>query len=179
MPLAALTTVLVFTFDRQEDALVAGLWRCAEIVAGVAVGLVLTAIPFPVKSPERVSSSTDDEPKTGRGVLGASRTDVATAGDQAKSGEESSRSLHVFTGERDLSPCQELEPRSLDADEEEPVSTMRETKSALVVNGITDHSRSFPCARKCAAPAVRVRPSIPGRPASARRRPRRRRARLL
>ena len=47
MPLAALTTVLVFTFDRQEDALVAGLLRCAEIVAGVALGLVLTAIPLP------------------------------------------------------------------------------------------------------------------------------------
>jgi len=45
MPLAALTTVLVFTFDRQEQALVAGLWRCVEIVAGVAIGMVLTAIP--------------------------------------------------------------------------------------------------------------------------------------
>ena len=47
MPLAALTTVLVFTFDRQEHALAAGLWRCVEIVGGVAIGLVLTAIPFP------------------------------------------------------------------------------------------------------------------------------------
>ena len=47
MPLAALTTVLVFTFDRQEQALAAGLWRCAEIIGGVGIGLVLTAIPFP------------------------------------------------------------------------------------------------------------------------------------
>jgi len=47
MPLAAITTVLVFTFDRQEHALTAGLWRCVEIVGGVAVGLALTAIPFP------------------------------------------------------------------------------------------------------------------------------------
>lgn len=47
MPLAALTTVLVFTFDRQEHALAAGFWRCVEIIAGVGIGLVLTAIPFP------------------------------------------------------------------------------------------------------------------------------------
>ena len=47
MPLAALTTVLVFTFDRQEHALAAGFWRCAEIIGGVGIGLVLTAIPFP------------------------------------------------------------------------------------------------------------------------------------
>jgi uncharacterized membrane protein YccC len=47
MPLAALTTVLVFTFDRQDHTLTAGLWRCGEIVAGVAIGLVLTALPFP------------------------------------------------------------------------------------------------------------------------------------
>ena len=47
MPLAALTTVLVFTFDRQEQALAAGFWRCVEIIAGVAIGLALTAIPFP------------------------------------------------------------------------------------------------------------------------------------
>jgi uncharacterized membrane protein YccC len=47
MPLAALTTVLVFTFDRQEQALAAGLWRCVEIIAGVAIGVVLTAIPVP------------------------------------------------------------------------------------------------------------------------------------
>jgi uncharacterized membrane protein YccC len=47
MPLAALTTVLVFTFDRQEHALAAGFWRCVEIIAGVGIGLALTAIPFP------------------------------------------------------------------------------------------------------------------------------------
>lgn len=47
MPMAALTTVLVFTFDRQEHTLVAGLWRCLEITAGVGIGLALTAIPFP------------------------------------------------------------------------------------------------------------------------------------
>ena len=47
MPLAALTAVLVFTSSMQEQALTAGLWRCIEIVGGVAVGLVLTAIPFP------------------------------------------------------------------------------------------------------------------------------------
>jgi len=46
MPLAALT-VLVFTFDRQEQALAAGFWRCVEIIAGVAIGLALMAIPFP------------------------------------------------------------------------------------------------------------------------------------
>lgn len=47
LPLAALTTVLVFTFDRQEHTLAAGLWRCVEIVSGVAIGLGLTAVPFP------------------------------------------------------------------------------------------------------------------------------------
>jgi uncharacterized membrane protein YccC len=47
MPLAAIATVLVFTIDRQEHALTAGLWRCGEIIAGVAMGLALTAIPFP------------------------------------------------------------------------------------------------------------------------------------
>lgn len=47
MPLAALTTVLVFTFDRQEHALAAGFWRCIEIIAGVAIGLGLTAVPLP------------------------------------------------------------------------------------------------------------------------------------
>jgi uncharacterized membrane protein YccC len=47
MPLAALTTVLVFTFDRQEHTLAAGLWRCVEIVGGIGIGLALTAIPFP------------------------------------------------------------------------------------------------------------------------------------
>ena len=47
MPLAALTTVLVFTFDRQEQSLAAGFWRCVEIIGGVAVGLAVTAIPFP------------------------------------------------------------------------------------------------------------------------------------
>src|SRR5262245_21982341 len=47
MPLAALTTVLVFTFDRQEQSLAAGFWRCIEIIAGVGIGMALTAIPFP------------------------------------------------------------------------------------------------------------------------------------
>ena len=47
MPMAALTTVLVFTFDRQEHALAAGLLRCVEIIVGVGIGLALTAIPFP------------------------------------------------------------------------------------------------------------------------------------
>ena len=47
MPLAAITTVLVFTFDRQEHTLSAGHWRCLEIVGGVGIGLALTAIPFP------------------------------------------------------------------------------------------------------------------------------------
>jgi uncharacterized membrane protein YccC len=47
MPLAAVTTVLVFTFDQQERSLDAGLWRCVQIIGGVSIGLVLTAIPFP------------------------------------------------------------------------------------------------------------------------------------
>jgi uncharacterized membrane protein YgaE (UPF0421/DUF939 family) len=47
IPLAALTTVLVFTFDQEEHALAAGFWRCAEIIVGVGIGLLLTAIPFP------------------------------------------------------------------------------------------------------------------------------------
>jgi len=47
MPLAVVATVLVFTFDRQEHTLAAGLWRCVEIIAGVGIGLALTAIPFP------------------------------------------------------------------------------------------------------------------------------------
>lgn len=47
MPLAALTTVLVFTFDRQDQTLAAGFWRCVDILAGVLIGLALTAVPFP------------------------------------------------------------------------------------------------------------------------------------
>jgi uncharacterized membrane protein YccC len=47
MPLAALTTVLVFTFDAQDHALAVGLWRCVEIVGGVAIGVALTLVPFP------------------------------------------------------------------------------------------------------------------------------------
>ena len=50
MPLAALT-VLVFTFDRREQALAAGFWRCVEIIAGVAIGLALMAIPFRASEP--------------------------------------------------------------------------------------------------------------------------------
>jgi len=56
MPLAALTTVLVFTFDRQEQSLAAGFWRCVEIIGGVAVGLAVTAIPFPGEGRESTGS---------------------------------------------------------------------------------------------------------------------------
>ena len=38
MPLAALTTVLVFTFDRQEHSLAAGFWRCARSSAASGSG---------------------------------------------------------------------------------------------------------------------------------------------
>jgi len=66
MPLAALTTVPVF--DRQEHALAAGLWRCAEIIAGVAIGLVLTAIPFPGEAAR--ARRAGDRGRTGDLVLG-------------------------------------------------------------------------------------------------------------
>lgn len=47
LPLAAITAVLVFTLDNQQQSLAIGLWRTVEIVAGVAIGLGIAAIPLP------------------------------------------------------------------------------------------------------------------------------------
>ncbi len=47
LPLAAITAILVFTLDSQDSSLTVGLWRSVEIVGGVAIGLVLAAIPLP------------------------------------------------------------------------------------------------------------------------------------
>jgi uncharacterized membrane protein YccC len=47
LPLAAVTAILVFTLDDQQKSLSIGLWRSVEIIAGVAIGLGLAAIPLP------------------------------------------------------------------------------------------------------------------------------------
>jgi uncharacterized membrane protein YccC len=47
LPLAAVTAILVFTLDDQQQSLSIGLWRSVEIIAGVAIGLGLAAIPLP------------------------------------------------------------------------------------------------------------------------------------
>ncbi len=47
LPLAAITAVLVFTLDDQQQSLTVGLWRALEIIAGVAIGLGISAIPLP------------------------------------------------------------------------------------------------------------------------------------
>lgn len=52
LPLAAITAVLVFTLDNEQGSLAIGLWRSVEIVAGVAIGLGLAAIPLPGETPQ-------------------------------------------------------------------------------------------------------------------------------
>jgi len=47
LPLAAITAVLVFTLDSQQQSLTIGFWRAIEIVAGVAIGIAVAAIPLP------------------------------------------------------------------------------------------------------------------------------------
>jgi uncharacterized membrane protein YccC len=47
LPLAAITAVLVFTLDDQQQSLIVGIWRTLEIIAGVAIGLGISAIPLP------------------------------------------------------------------------------------------------------------------------------------
>jgi uncharacterized membrane protein YccC len=47
LPLAAITAILVFTLDSQDNSLTVGLWRFVEIVGGVAIGAILAAIPLP------------------------------------------------------------------------------------------------------------------------------------
>jgi uncharacterized membrane protein YccC len=47
LPLASITAILVFTLDSQQGSLAIGLWRSVQIVGGVAIGVVLAAIPLP------------------------------------------------------------------------------------------------------------------------------------
>jgi uncharacterized membrane protein YccC len=47
LPLTAVTAVLVFTLDNQQESIVIGLWRALEIFAGVAIGLAIAAIRLP------------------------------------------------------------------------------------------------------------------------------------
>jgi uncharacterized membrane protein YccC len=47
LPLAAITAVLVFTLDNQQQSLTIGLWRAVEIIAGVLIGVAVAAIPLP------------------------------------------------------------------------------------------------------------------------------------
>jgi uncharacterized membrane protein YccC len=53
LPLAAVTAILVFTLDNQQKSLSIGLWRSVEIIAGVAIGLGLAAIPLPGETPAK------------------------------------------------------------------------------------------------------------------------------
>jgi uncharacterized membrane protein YccC len=51
LPLAAITAILVFTLDSQDNSLTVGFWRSVEIVGGVAIGAILAAIPLPGERP--------------------------------------------------------------------------------------------------------------------------------
>lgn len=53
LPLAAITAILVFTLDSQDSSLTVGFWRFIEIVGGVAIGVVLAAIPLPGEPPHK------------------------------------------------------------------------------------------------------------------------------
>lgn len=53
LPLAAITAILVFTLDNQDSSLTVGFWRSVEIVGGVAIGVVLAAIPLPGELPRK------------------------------------------------------------------------------------------------------------------------------
>src|SRR5262249_47829278 len=101
--------------------------------------------------------------------LGASTTDVASTGDDTEPEAKAPRPTHVLARERDLSPCQHLEPSRVDADDEVTMPATREARRALVVPRVSAHPGSAHRARGGAAPAVRVPASARERRVSARR----------